>query len=132
MAAISSPSVYYERSPFAKNELVVLPAQIYGTAGPARTLGLDLERIKRRFRNRFPDIVVRLRSGSGYAKSQPHRVCEQLGEQYSSGQGMNHVMKQHSDELLEIAVQQYEATDPRQRLLQNSDTRREREFFDDK
>jgi hypothetical protein len=101
----------------AENDLVVLPALLYGTADPALALSRDLERIVQRLRERFPDVLIRLRADSGYAKPWLYRVCEQLGVEYSVGLGMNPVLKRHSEKLLEIAVQQYEATGLPQRLF---------------
>jgi hypothetical protein len=101
----------------AENDLVVLPALLYGTADPALALSRDLKRIVQRLRERFPDVLIRLRADSGYAKPWLYRVCEQLGVEYSIGLGMNAVLKRQSEKLLEIAVQQYEATGLPQRLF---------------
>ncbi|REJ92478.1 MAG: IS1380 family transposase [Planctomycetota bacterium] len=105
----------------AENDRVVWPALLYGTADPALGLERDLPRIVAALRARFPDVVIRLRADSGYAKPWLYRLCERLGVEYSIGLGMNNVLKQNSDELLQQAVERYEATGIPQRLFTGFD-----------
>ena len=55
------------------------------------------------FGGKFPQVLIRLRADSGYAKPWLYRLCEQLDVEYSIGLGMNNVLKQNSDELLKKA-----------------------------
>ena len=105
----------------AENDLVVLPALLYGTADAALGAGADLQRIIEALRERFPDVLIRVRADSGYAKPWFYRLCERLDVEYSIGIGMNAVLKRNSEELLSGAVQQYEATDQAQRLFTGFD-----------
>jgi hypothetical protein len=105
----------------AENDLVVLPVLLYGTADPALGVGADLQRIVQSLREKFPDVLIRLRADSGYAKPWIYRVCERLGVEYSIAIGMNNVLKRNSDELLQIAVEQHETTGEPQRLFTGFD-----------
>lgn len=105
----------------AENDLVVLPALLYGTADPALGAGCDLRRIVEALRERFPNVLIRVRADSAYAKPWFYRVCERLEVEYSIGIGMNAVLKRNSEELLENAVQQYEKTGQAQRLFTGFD-----------
>ena len=105
----------------ANNDMVVLPALLYGTADPALGVGIDLERIVEALRERFPDVVIHVRADSGYAKPWFYRVCERLGVLYSIGVGMNNVLKRNSEELLKTAVEACEKTGQPQRLFTGFD-----------
>ncbi len=105
----------------AENDAVVLPVLLYGTADVALGLGEDLQRIVRALRAKFPHVLIRIRADSGYAKPWFYRLCEELDIEYSIGLGMNAVLKRNSEELLEKAVQQYEATSQPQRLFTGFD-----------
>jgi len=101
----------------AENDMVVLPTLLYGTADPALGLGDDLDRIVRALREKFPQVLIRLRADSGYAKPWLYRWCEQFDVEYSIGLGMNNVLKKNSEELLETAVKQQATTGDPQRLF---------------
>jgi len=101
----------------AENDLVVLPTLLYGTADPALGVGVDLRRIVHALREKFPDVLIRLRADSGYAKPWLYQTCEQLGVEYSIGIGMNNVLKRNTADLLQIAVEQRDATGMPQRLF---------------
>jgi Transposase DDE domain group 1 len=101
----------------AENDLVVLPALLHGTAEAGLGFGDELERIVAALRARYPDVLIRLRADSGYARPWLYRTCERLDIEYSIGIGMNAVLKQNSDELLQKAVEQYEETGQPQRLF---------------
>ena len=101
----------------AENDMVVLPTLLYGTADVALGLGEDLHRIVQALREKFPDVLIRVRADSGYAKPWFYRLCERLGVEYSIGIGMNPVWKRNSEELLKNAVEQYDKTGQPQRLF---------------
>jgi hypothetical protein len=115
---------YYEQYQYlvraitcAENDLVVLPALLHGTADVALGLEDELDRIVAALREKFPGVLIRLRADSGYSKPWLHAACERLDIEYSIGIGMNAVLKRNSDELLQIAVEQYAATGQSQRLF---------------
>ena len=99
----------------AENDWVALPSLLYGTADVALGLERDLRSLVDALRQRFPDVLIRLRADSGYAKPWLYRLCEQLGVEYSIGLGMNKVLQRRSRELLEQVVQLYEQTGTPQR-----------------
>jgi hypothetical protein len=101
----------------AENDAVVLPVLLYGTADVALGLGEDLERIVRALRDRFPEVLIRIRADSGYSKPWLYRLCERLEIEYTIGLGMNPVLKRNSEELLEKAILQQEETGLSQRLF---------------
>jgi hypothetical protein len=101
----------------AENDLVILPVLLHGTADPALGLEEDLQRVVEALRKRFPDVLIRLRADSGYAKPWLYRFCERQNVEYSIGLGMNNILKRNSEELLRTAVDQYEATGQPQRLF---------------
>lgn len=101
----------------AENDLVVLPALLYGTADPALGLGDELERIVTALRVKFPDVLIRLRADAGYAKPWLYELCERLRMEYSIGIGINPRFKRNSEELLQKAVENYAQTDQPQRLF---------------
>lgn len=105
----------------AENDAVVLPVLLYGTADVALGLANDVERIVRALREKFPQVLIRVRADSGYAKPWFYRLCERLNIEYSIGLGMNSVLKRNSEELLEKAVQQCEQTGRPQRLFTGFD-----------
>lgn len=101
----------------AENDLVVMPALLYGTADPAVALDDELERIVTALRAKFPDVLIRFRADAGYSKPWLYAACERLGIEYSIGLGMNKVLQRNCEELLQQAVEQYEATGQPQRLF---------------
>jgi len=105
----------------AENDMVVLPALLYGTADPALGVAKDLQRVVVTLREKFPDVLIRVRADSGYAKPWFYRMCERLGIEYSIGIGMNNVLKRNSEELLQNAVEQHEKTGEPQRLFTGFD-----------
>ena len=105
----------------AENDMVVLPALLYGTADPALGVGEDLQRVVVTLREKFPDVLIRVRADSGYAKPWFYRMCEGLDIEYSIGIGMNNVLKRNSEELLQNAVEQHEKTGEPQRLFTGFD-----------
>ena len=107
----------------AENDMVVLPALLYGTADPALGAGDDLKRIVQALREKFPGVLIRVRADSGYAKPWLYEICERLDVEYSIGIGMNNVLKRNTEELLQKAVEMYEKTGESQRLFTGFDYR---------
>jgi hypothetical protein len=105
----------------AENDMVVLPVLLYGTADAALGVDADLQRVVGALREKFPDVLIRLRADSGYAKPWLYRVCERLGVEYSIGIGMNPVLKRNSEELLQNAVEKQEQSGQPQRLFTGFD-----------
>lgn len=105
----------------AENDMVVLPVLLFGTADPTLGVGIDLKRIVRALRERFPQVVIHVRADSAYARPWFYRVCERLDVFYSIGIGMNTVLKRNSEELLQNAVDAYEQTGQPQRLFSGFD-----------
>ena len=101
----------------AESDLVVLPALLYGTADPALALGDELERIVAALREKFPDVLIRLRADAGYSKPWLYEICERLRMEYSIGIGINPTFKRNSEELLQKAVDNYAQTGQPQRLF---------------
>jgi len=101
----------------AENDMVVLPVLLFGTADPSLGVVTDLERVVTRLREKFPDVLIRLRADSGFARPALYEACERLRVEYSIGLGMNQVLKRQSEELLELAVKQQESTGEPQRLF---------------
>ena len=101
----------------AENDWVVLPALLYGTADAAVAVDDELRRIAGALREKFPEVLIRLRADSGYARPRLYEACERLGIEFSIGLGMNAVLRRNSDELLQQAVERYEATGEPQRLF---------------
>lgn len=99
----------------AENDRVALPVLLHGTARPTLGAEEDLERVVGKLREKFPAVRICLRADSGYATPRLYQACERLQIEYTIGLGMNAVLKRESEELLEIAVQQYEATGQPQR-----------------
>lgn len=105
----------------AENDLVVLPALLYGTADVALGLSGDLKRVVRALREKFPHLRIRLRADSGYSKPWLHELCERLNVEFSIGIGMNKTLKRLSEELLQKAIKQFEKTGEPQRLFTGFD-----------
>jgi hypothetical protein len=101
----------------AENDLVVLPVLLHGTADPALGVDEDLKRIVRALREKFPGVLIRVRADSGYAKPWLYQLCEQLDVEYSIGLGMNNVLKRETEDLLQVALKQWETTGESQRLF---------------
>ena len=101
----------------AQNDQVVLPVLLHGTAHAALGAHVDIARVVRALRARFPDVRIHVRADSGYAVPAFYETNESLGVDYTVGIGMNAVLKRYSADLLQQAVDQYEQTGQPQRLL---------------
>jgi hypothetical protein len=105
----------------AENDQVVLPVLLYGTADVALGVDRDLQRVVLALRAKFPHVLIRLRADSGYAKPWLYAACERLDVEYSIGYGMYPPIKRNSEELLQNAIGQHEATGLSQRLFTGFD-----------
>ena len=52
----------------AENDMVMLPASLYGTSDPVLGAGDDLKRIVQALREKFSDSLIGVRADSGYSK----------------------------------------------------------------
>jgi hypothetical protein len=105
----------------AENDMVVLPVLLWGTADPALGVGIDLERIVRALREKFPQVVIHVRADAGYAKPWFYRDCERLDVLYSIGISLNQVLQRSSEECLQNAVEIHAQTGQPQRLFTGFD-----------
>jgi DDE family transposase len=101
----------------AETDQVALVGLRHGTAHPALGADDDLRFLVARIREHWPDVEIVVRGDSGYGVPSMYQVCEELGLTYSFGMGMNARLQRESAELLDQAVQQYEATGHKQRLF---------------
>ena len=81
----------------AENDMVVLPVLLHDMADPVLGAGDDLKRIVQALREKFPDILIRVRADSGYSKPRLYELCERLDVEYSIGIGMNNVLKRNTE-----------------------------------
>ena len=103
----------------AENDLVVFLALRFGSCTSFLGADDDLRYLARRLRAVWPDVEIVLRGDSGFGNPTMYNVCDELRITYTFGIGMNPVLKKMSDELLETAVAQFEATQQPQRLFQS-------------
>ena len=101
----------------AENDYVVLPVLLHGTAHAALGAHLDVARVVKALRAKFPAVRIHLRADSGYAVPVLYETCEDLRIAYSIGIGMYPAIKQQSAALLQQAVDQYADTSRPQRLF---------------
>lgn len=101
----------------AETDQVALVGLRHGTAHPALGADDDLRFLVARIRQRWPDVEIVVRGDSGYGVPWMYDVCEELRLTYSFGLAMNPRLQRESAELLDRAVQQYEATGQKQRLF---------------
>lgn len=103
----------------AENDLVVFVALRFGSCPSFLGADDDLRYLARRLRAVWPDVEIVLRGDSGFGNPTMYDVCDELRITYTFGIGMNSVLKAKSEELLETAVTQFEATQQPQRLFQS-------------
>jgi hypothetical protein len=101
----------------AENDMVLLVGLRHGTC-PA-TLGVDddLRYLVGRLRAVWPDVQLHVRGDSGFGVPLMYGVCRELRLSYTFGIGMNSRLRDLSDDLLERAVEAFEATGEPQRLF---------------
>lgn len=101
----------------AENDAIAFPVLLHGTANARLGVMPDLERIVRRLRAVWPDVVIRWRGDCGFGAPEVYEGSESLDVEYTIGLAMNPVLKQNSEETLQLAVKQYEQTGQPQRLF---------------
>jgi hypothetical protein len=101
----------------AENDLVLSVCLLHGTAHPALGAADDVAYVVRRLRQAWPGVRIHLRGDSGFGVPTMYAICEQLEIDYTLGMGMNARLKKLSEELLQEAVIQWEATGQPQRLF---------------
>lgn len=115
---------YYEQYQYlaraitcAENDLVVAICLLYGSAHPTLGAADDLERVVRRLRQVWPDVIIHVRGDSGFGAPVMYEQCEQSNVLYSFGLGMNSRLKTESEETLNEALRRREETGQDQRLF---------------
>jgi len=101
----------------AETDAVVLVGLRHGTCAAFLGADDDLRLITTRIRERWPDVEIGVRADSGFGVPVMYDVCEELGLTYTFGFSMNARLQRKTQPLLDQAVQQYEATQQKQRLF---------------
>lgn len=101
----------------ADNDQVVMLVLLYGSAHPALGAEDDIEYLVKRLRAAWPEVDIELRADSGFGVPRIINICERLGIWFTIGLKLNPVLKRRSEELLDEAVEHYEATGDKQRLF---------------
>lgn len=94
----------------AENDQIAFPVLLHGTAHARLGVMPDLERVVRRLREAWPDVVIRWRGDNGFAAPEVYERSEELGIEYTIGLATNPVLQRLSEETQQLAVQQYEQT----------------------
>jgi Transposase DDE domain group 1 len=102
----------------AETEAVVLVGLRHGTCAASLGADDDLRLITTRIRERWPDVEMVVRADAGFGVPLMEDVCEELGLTSTFGVSMNPRLQWETQPLLEQAVQQYAATQQKQRLFQ--------------
>lgn len=115
---------YYEQYQYlaraitcAENDLVLAVCLLYGSAHPTLGAADDIERVVRRLRQVWPDVIIHVRGDSGFGAPVMYEQCEESNLLYSFGLGMNSRLKKQSEETLNEAVRLREETGQDQRLF---------------
>lgn len=115
---------YYEQYQYlaraitcAENDLPLAVCLLYGSAHPTLGAADDLERVVRRLRQVWPDVIIHVRGDSGFGAPVMYEQCEQSNVLYSFGVGMNPRLKKQSEETLNEALRRREETGQDQRLF---------------
>jgi hypothetical protein len=101
----------------AENDQIAFPVLLHGTACARLGVLPDLERVVRRLRQAWPDVVIRWRGDCGFGAPAIYEGSEALDIEYTIGLAMNPTLKKLSESTLDMAVQQYEQTGQPQRLF---------------
>lgn len=101
----------------AENDLVVDLCLLYGSAHAALAADDDLQYVIGRLRAAWPDVQIHVRGDCGFGVPRVYQACEGLRADYTIGIAMNARLKDFSENTLEIAVSQHEATGQTQRLF---------------
>lgn len=115
---------YYEQYQYlaraitcAENDLVLAVCLLYGSAHPTLGAADDIERVVRRLRQVWPDVIIHVRGDSGFGAPTMYEQCEESNLLYSFGLGMNSRLKKQSEETLNEAMRLREETGQDQRLF---------------
>ncbi len=101
----------------AENDQVAFPVLLHGTADGRLGLLPDLERVVRRLRQAWPDVLIRWRGDCGFGGPEVYLGSERLDVEYTLGLAMNPRLKKLSEETLAEAVKLHEQTEQPQRLF---------------
>lgn len=101
----------------AENDLPVSLCLLYGSAYSGLGAADDIERVVRRLREVWPDVVIHLRGDCGFAAPDIYELCEANHIDYSIGMGLNPRLKKLSEERLTEAVRHREETRQDERLF---------------
>jgi hypothetical protein len=101
----------------AENDLPLAICLLHGRAHAALGAADDLERVVRRLRQVWPDVMIHVRGDSGFAVPAMYEQCERSNVFYSFGVGMNPRLKKQSEETLSEALRRREETGEDQRLF---------------
>jgi hypothetical protein len=102
----------------AETDAVVLVGLRYGTCPAFLGADDDLRLIVARIRQRWPDVEIVIRGDSGFGTPVMYDICEELSLTYTFGFSMNPRLQRQTQDLLDQAVRQYEATHQKQRLFE--------------
>ncbi len=101
----------------AENDRVLNACLLHGTAHAALAAPEDLKRVVDRLREVWPGVRIHFRGDSGFGVPRMYSGCEALEVDYTIGLGMNARLKRLSENTLNQAVKQFEATGESQRLF---------------
>lgn len=102
----------------AEKDRVLSVCLLYGSAHAALGADDDLQYVAQRLRQAWPGVHLHFRGDSGFGVPRMFEACERIEQlHYSFGLRMNPRLKQLSENTLETAVKQYEATGEPQRLF---------------
>jgi hypothetical protein len=101
----------------AENDRVVNVCLLYGTAHASLAAPEDLKRVVDRLREVWPGVRIHFRGDSGLGVPRMYGGCEGMEVDYTIGLGMNARLKRLSENTLNQAVKQFEATGEPQRLF---------------
>jgi len=99
----------------AENDMVLDVCLLHGSAHPALGADDDLEYVVGRLRAVWPGVWIHVRGDSGFGVPAMYDACERLDVDYTLGLGMNARLKKFSENTLETAKNQFEATGQPQR-----------------
>lgn len=88
-----------------------------GTMHPAKDAVASLFSVIEPLRQERPDITIHVRADSGFASPELYETCENEGFSYIIGLATNKRLMAEAEELLAVAVEQFEQTGEKQRLF---------------
>ena len=93
----------------------------HGTMHPSKGADDDLGEVVSRLRAARPDIAIHIRGDSGLAAPHLYQFCEENGLSYTLGLTSNRRLTALAEALMQRAVDQFETTGEKQRLLTTFD-----------